>query len=390
MKNRKMTIVAVLGVLAAAAGTTKVAPAATLRVERDGSGDYATIQPALDAAATGDTVLIGPGEYTEYSMVRLEGYAWDVVVFAYSELPNLTIIGAGAEQTIIGPAVPMLDYSTYSAKCLVWINGTELHVRGVTLRNCYDGLHAAGGSLDVEGCRFLGHAIGVIWLTQGAGGRFQDVNFASQEIRPNAMQVQGPTSGISLSDIASVNGGRLYFSGTQGVELDRCYLAAGVTGLSCVSGSSVTIRNSHLHGASNQQLDVYDASCRVENCVLEGGDGAIHLSSYSSMTVTGSVLSGSFAAIASNGAEQLTVNGSHILRSEQWAVWADGPTTGGHHTYDLTNNYWGTSSAADISAWIWDSYDSTANWGTVIYQPFSAEEVPTESTSWGELKALFR
>jgi hypothetical protein len=390
MKNRTMTVVVVLGVLAATVGTTKVALAATLTVERDGSGDYATIQPALDAAATGDTILIGPGDYTEYSMVRLEGYAWDVAVFAYSELPDLTIIGAGAEQTVIGPAVPMLDYSTYSAKCLVWINGAELHLHGVTIRNCYEGLHAAGGSIDVDGCKFHGHQYGILWQSNGAGGQLHNIDFASPAIQPNAIFIHGAASGVFISEVASRNGGRLYFSGAQGVVLDNCDLEGSVTGISCVSGSNVTIRNSYLHGASNQQIDVYDASCSVENCLIEGGYGGIVASSYSTLTISGSVISGSFAAIGCTGAQQVTVHGSHILRSAQWAVWADGPTTGGHQSYDLSNNYWGTSSAADIATWIWDSHDSTANWGTVIFQPFSAQEVSTEPTSWGDLKALFR
>ena len=39
--------------------------AATITVERDGSGDFTTIQPALDAVASGDTIRIGPGDYTE-------------------------------------------------------------------------------------------------------------------------------------------------------------------------------------------------------------------------------------------------------------------------------------------------------------------------------------
>lgn len=42
-------------------------------VERDGSGDFATIQPALDAAVAGHTILIGPGEYTEAIAIRPPG-----------------------------------------------------------------------------------------------------------------------------------------------------------------------------------------------------------------------------------------------------------------------------------------------------------------------------
>jgi hypothetical protein len=364
--------------------------AATLRVERDGSGDFTAIQPALDAAASGDTVLIGPGEFTEYSMVRLDGYAWDVAVFAYSELPSLTIIGSGVDQTIIGPTVPMRDYSTYSAKCLVWVNGVELHLRGLTMRNCYDGLHVPQGSIDVEDCSFLEHAYGILWQAVGVGGRLQRIEFRTSAVQPHAVFIQGAANGVTIADVVSTNGGKFYFIGAHGVALVRCDVAGGTTGVSCHSGSTVTIRDSHLHGASNQQLYVYDASCDVDNSVLEGGDGAIYLSSYSSVSVVGSVLSGAFAAIASGGGENLAVHGSHVLRAGQWSVWANGPTTGGHRTYDLTNNYWGTTDAADIAAWIWDSRDSTSNWATVLYEPFSSQEVPTESTTWGDLKAAFR
>lgn len=39
------------------------AEARTWRVERDGSGDYTIIQDAVDAAASGDTIRIGPGRF---------------------------------------------------------------------------------------------------------------------------------------------------------------------------------------------------------------------------------------------------------------------------------------------------------------------------------------
>ena len=45
--------------------------AATWHVEQDGSGDFDDIQPAVDAAAAGDTILIGPGHYDQARSVLL-------------------------------------------------------------------------------------------------------------------------------------------------------------------------------------------------------------------------------------------------------------------------------------------------------------------------------
>jgi hypothetical protein len=45
----------------------QVALGGTLTVRQDGAGDYTLIQPALDAAATGDTILVWPGRITKTS-----------------------------------------------------------------------------------------------------------------------------------------------------------------------------------------------------------------------------------------------------------------------------------------------------------------------------------
>lgn len=59
-------------------------------------------------------------------------------------------------------------------------------------------------------------------------------------------------------------------------------------------------------------------------------------------------------------------------------------------THDLRNNFWGTTSETDIQSWIIDSNDDPSIHATVLYTPFAGQSVPTESTSWGDLKALWR
>ena len=58
MMARLTIAVGVLAVLVSAS------PAATIRVDVNGQGDYTTIQEGIDASASGDTVLILPGTYT--------------------------------------------------------------------------------------------------------------------------------------------------------------------------------------------------------------------------------------------------------------------------------------------------------------------------------------
>ncbi len=57
---------------------------------------------------------------------------------------------------------------------------------------------------------------------------------------------------------------------------------------------------------------------------------------------------------------------------------------------DMRHNYWGTDSADSIRAWIRDSNDSPNICGTVLYEPFANQSTPTESTTWGSVKSMFR
>lgn len=149
--------------------------AATITVQQDGSGDYTQIQPALDACAAGDTLLIGPGVFEDFSPSYIPGYAWDVDIYAYVHVAELTIIGAGSDVTVIGPSSYQGSAQTYSPKGLVWLEGIELRVSGLTLRNCYDGIHATNAPIIVDDCRFENNRMGIAWKTAGSGGGFPTV-----------------------------------------------------------------------------------------------------------------------------------------------------------------------------------------------------------------------
>ena len=77
------------GVAGAQAEDPATAERAPLVVALDGSGQYRSIQEAVDAAKKGDTILIRPGAYPE-----------DVTIHSKE---NVRLIGAGMDQvTILG------------------------------------------------------------------------------------------------------------------------------------------------------------------------------------------------------------------------------------------------------------------------------------------------
>ena len=75
----------------------------TWLVEKDGSGDFTIIQDALDAAASGDTVRIGPGRFEDFKQYTYPGGT--PVIVANVQVAHMTLIGAGSEATIIGSEV---------------------------------------------------------------------------------------------------------------------------------------------------------------------------------------------------------------------------------------------------------------------------------------------
>ena len=93
---RKLAIIGILSCLLSSA-----VEGAVLRVEKDGTGDYTVIQDAVDAAEDGDTVLIGPGRYTEVH--DFEYYYGRITQVCITLEKSLSIIGAGRGVTVIEP-----------------------------------------------------------------------------------------------------------------------------------------------------------------------------------------------------------------------------------------------------------------------------------------------
>jgi hypothetical protein len=149
---------------------------ATITVRKDGTGDFAVIQQALNVAAAGDTILIGPGEYLDKTWIRFPAWSHDIESFANVTVDNLTIIGAGADQTLIGPTTYSGNTITESPMVMTYIEGADLRLEGVCLRNSDCGLYMSG-RLFVDRCVFYDNGHNLWWESIGSGGWIRDSQF---------------------------------------------------------------------------------------------------------------------------------------------------------------------------------------------------------------------
>jgi len=77
------------------------AQSATWHVEKDGSGDFEVIQDAVDAAAPGDVIMVGPGRYEEFQVWNNGNQDWHIYVLV--ETDDLTSSHPETHQPIRRP-----------------------------------------------------------------------------------------------------------------------------------------------------------------------------------------------------------------------------------------------------------------------------------------------
>lgn len=381
-----MKRVAALGIMLALATGAR---AATWSVQRDGSGDFVTIQPALDAAAAGDTILIGPGEYTEAIAIRPPGWADDIQSYADVRCDDLTIVGAGAAITVIGP-------STYQANAegdpagLSYGGGGALTISDLSIRNSY--AMFVVGTVFMDRCHFTNNKRGLVWEPRGPGGWVRDSVFETTQYIFDAMSFAigygGMGSGILLEGCQFREPGSL--RSVHGIELRSCVL----DGMNVYASTGVAIRSCTIGGGEVAISQSQGGSiCTVEDSDLSGSVAALTVLSDASggrFVVENSRLSGGSYGVLwlQRYSGPCEVHGCDLIKGVGPVVRCDanGPVV----THDLMNNYWGTTDESSIQSWITDHNDDPNIGATVLYSPYASQSVPTESTSWGDLKALWR
>lgn len=379
------------------------AAAATLHVERNGSGDFTVIQAAVNAAASRDTIMIGPGRYNEGAIVTCPG--WTEFVRVLVRQDELTLIGAGPDQTIIGPTTPWslaqgwnegIEAGPYWGSQRVWISGigfenTAYGVAGAeapestTIRNCRFSMNAKalffalGGAVDLRDCTFDLMPRDYAELTTVGMQSAQIVNCQFQLASEHQWRQEA-----------------VHLESTSNAMVTGCTFRGGDVGLGLYGMGPTRVSDCAFSDqtSSDRQfpMGVYisGSSLTMDHCVFDTQTNAIYATNFPDLEISNiQILDASEASLNFDSFTSLSMHDCILAHGSRYTVWQMFPcditkSSADLMHLDMTNNDWGTSNADSIASWI-----RTCEY-VVDYVPFIGQPVPAETRSWGDVKALFR
>ena len=389
--------------LALAAAGAGVAGGRTWTVAQDGSGDFTVIQDAVDAAADGDVIEIGPGHYTEFQSEWGWGQDPDGIGKLYVRVDgakSLTFIGAGAEATIIGPLEFVWGLGQIGFACTAG-PGT-LRIENLRLQNLnYVGVSARNHRLECDG-------VVVEYCSDGVQCRntAQSMSIANCTFL-NAPQYTGTESAVLCrAPVAEVRDSRFvgYYmgidmsrAGSTDVLITGCMFdgaGVGIAGVQFSFSAGGVVEYCHFVDLRNYVFYLGGAGVvTFRHNTIEGGGAGIGFDGVQSLTMHDNTIAdcrwvGYIAAppqahsIYNNYFFRRQTDDSYYFTTSDWFPY-------GPYSVDLRNNYWGTTDPEEISRWIYDGYDNPNVWIYVLFEPMADSPVRTEARSWSEVKGIF-
>lgn len=363
------------------------------RVDKNGGGDFTDIQPAVEAAAAGDTIRIGPGRFdTLHPSCVASAWTEDAIVTVVQD--NLTFIGSGTDVTILG----MREFywsDSENPKGICSIDGYSATIKDLNIENIEQGIYWWRGRLNLENC-----------IIKGSHPSFGGIFFAADggSIRGCRIEMGGGGAGLSCAYMDSLEvencvfeGYGYGFSAGEGagqISFSDCIFDGNRIAIAYSFGAygwmeNVTISNT----VSKALIILYNAMPVTLNGVhIDGAAFGLMVDGGVSGLVSGAnviIENTTTEAVSLAGDAIVTLNHSHILPVSGLGVRCAG-YWGDFQTLDFTGNYWGTTDPDSIAAMITDQNDDPALQCIVQFEPFADGPVPNEKRSMGSIKAMFR
>ncbi len=374
------------------------AGAATLRVEKDGSGDYTTIQAAVDAAADGDVIAIGPGHFGDWFMYQ----GWKFCVLL-DGTKSLSFVGTSPEATLIGSEIAQVETGTYAFGLIMTSEIYSVSLDNLGIVNSFYGLNARGSHVHVSNCHFercyyglyIGtHANGVLTVTDCT---FQGVSLTGV---PTAIRSGAQWTAIERVEIGDWGTGvHLLNNGGADALIADCLIDGadlGRLGIYITDGPNATVRNSIIRNQQNTGLGLGGAGTVsiLNNVIEQCGIAGVHLGGCTSLTMVDNIIQSSakcFYLPVPNDTQH--IRGNYFLRdvaNNGYYITIPQHFPWGPYYEDFTLNYWGTTDVDEISLWILDGHDNPNARLYVVFEPMADSPVATEARSWSTVKDLFR
>lgn len=410
-------------------------------VEKDGSGDFLEIQPAVDVAASGDTIQIGPGRFDQLATSNCDRIVVDIYISPTQE--NLVILGSGNDQTIVGPVAPWDPYMPPVVGIGVagFCGNRNLIVKGIRFENMGHGIHCefasfkdggTGTSLSVDSCVFYGTKTGIF----SDGDTILVSNCADFSSIFGAIffstYLGAPVQNIEIRNCTSELTGVRTMHIASGI-LDSMYVVdcdfsgdSTDTGIGVASSAEFLYLRNVIISSGSRGVEFYGNELVIDDCTFAELKTGIWIRD---ANVYMEVDSTTFSEMIESSIAYNEINqGGHVHNSvldkgEQYAVAIDPWLKSGNgipaeslglappmwllpnsspvpwspkmfkvasNHLDMTNNYWGTDDPDSIQAWIEDGNDDP-DWPYYIdWNPYKSDEVSTEKKSMGNVKSMYR
>jgi len=285
-------------------------PLRNITVAGDGSGDFITIQEAVNHAISGDTITVKAGTYEENIFILGKS-----ISLMAQDGPEQTIIDGGQKDSVI-----VIDHTGKG----------ETKIEGFTIRNgkAYNGggIYCRGDShTTITNCTISGNS-----ANDGGG-----------------IYCRGDTSisHCTISGNSAYNGGGIYCWGDTSIS--NCTISGNSAkyGGGILCGGDTTISNCTISGNSAQD-DGGGIYCwgdtTISNCTISGNSaergGGIYCDWYSSPSISHCTISGNSANYGGGIYEDFS-----SPQITNCILWADSP-----HEIDWANSFFPTITYSDI------------------------------------------